>query len=1114
MFKPTTPVWQSSASLLFKLSVITSAMAVIGLTTGCTSTSSTTKTQSSKQLGMLDANSLDSLEDLLSATDMRAVEGDRLLILKHGDVWKRMTVGFKMDESHWDPRIEAQRSWFISRQPYIDRLSARASRYLYHTVKEAERRGLPTELALLPVIESSYDPAATSSAAAAGMWQFIPSTGRIYGLRQNSLYDGRRDVVESTRAAYEFLGSLYNQFGSWELALAAYNAGPGRIQQAINRNKAAGLPTDYWSLKLPQETMNYVPRFLAVAQIIKSPQKYGARIPPIANRPHFREVSVPAGTQLNQIASITGLSRAELYQLNPGHRGEVIDAQSTMRVLIPVDLNPNVDAKLKALKPTAGSGWAGGTLASSNSVTTKTSSYPMIAATVTPPTLNTSKPTSNASTAALTQTLNTPSTASNSHSAISVKPNTVFATTSRTPLGAAQLAAFASSADIPSAPRIPVAVTQAANVNPVSIEPPISEQERAKILASVIVDKTQTSEPKFEQVIEAKPSPAETEQVVKEITALAPMGTEIVDPLDGKIRLTAIQTSQSVASQRGSDVKVGFAYPKGVAESTSANSDEAQRNEGKSFTKTDTEVVFVPPTGKRSTYTVLPGDTLAVIALKNGVNWRDIAKWNQVDPNTTLFVGTTLYLYNAKPQAVAEKKVEPKITSYVVKANDSLTAVANDFNLSVQQLADLNGLSTSSNLFVGQKLSLAESSNKKAVREDKPSERVNIPKVKTKVYVVKRGEYLKQIADRYAFSNQELASLTSGLKSDSALNVGQRINVPVESLSDIAEEKSKASAVVRTQIDSVKADTGYKTENYKVQSGDTLYSIAMKSKMTLSELAELNNLSSNKGLMSGQTLKIPAGNSVPDSYTVQSGDSLNAVASKYNLSISQIASLNGLSPSAGLLVGQKLKLSGEVEAKKVPTLSSVSTNQNTSTNSKSNLKNSDIHVVSSGETLASIARKYSLQLNYLAELNGLSRTSGINVGQRLKIEGDLSTKDQLTKIESAKELVSSVNKTLASKNTESYVVKSGESLNTIASRVGMSVKELADLNSLNMRAGLQRGQSIRIPKTVTEYKVKSGDSLIRLASRYGVETAQLAEMNDLKPSAALRIGDTIKVPNL
>ncbi|MDF7772928.1 lytic transglycosylase, partial [Acinetobacter baumannii] len=169
MYKPTTFVWQPSAASLFKITVLSSALAALGITTGCSSTPQSAKTSKTKQVsgaGYLDASSLDSLEDLLSATDMRAVEGDRLLILKHGDVWKRMAVGFKMDLNHWDPRIEAQRSWFISRQPYLDRLSARASRYLYHTVKEAERRGLPTELALLPVIESSYDPAATSSAAA------------------------------------------------------------------------------------------------------------------------------------------------------------------------------------------------------------------------------------------------------------------------------------------------------------------------------------------------------------------------------------------------------------------------------------------------------------------------------------------------------------------------------------------------------------------------------------------------------------------------------------------------------------------------------------------------------------------------------------------------------------------------------------------------------------------------------------------------------------------------------------------------------------------------------------------------------------------------------------
>ena len=1089
MYKSAAIFGQPMLPTLFKITVLGSALATLGLA-GCSSTQSATQTSKSKQVGSnyLDANSLDSLEDLLSATDMRAVEGDRLLVLKHGDVWKRMTVGFKMNSDHWNPRIDAQRGWFISRQPYLDRLSARASRYLYHTVKEAERRGLPTELALLPVIESSYDPAATSSAAAAGLWQFIPSTGRIYGLKQSSQYDGRRDVVESTRAAYEFLGSLYNQFGSWELALAAYNAGPGRIQQAINRNKAAGLPTDYWSLKLPEETMNYVPRFLAVAQIIKNPNAYNINLPPIANRPHFREVTVGA-VSLNEVASITGLSRAELYQLNPGHRGEWIDGASPMRILIPADLSPSVDVRLKKLQGGSGGLWASAnTKLPENNQTIQPSK-------IEPPTLNTKAITPSKTTPPVLATTTTKTTTGKpaTSSTVTSSSSTAIAMPTRgsTPKGSNALAAFAANSDIPSAPRIPVAVTPVTPVKPVSVEPPISAAEREQLTAAIQAEGQSKT---VDEVLKPVATKAEQAEVVAEIQALAPQGTEIVDPLDGKIKLTAIQTSQSVAELQGKELTKGFAYPKSVADNTSLDSDEVKRNQGKNFVKTDSEIVIVPPKGKRSTYTVQPGDTLALIAAKNGVNWRDVAKWNQMDANATLYVGTSIYLYDAKPQAEKVEvrstvKAETKPESYTVRANDTLTGIADEFGLSLKQLADYNGLSVTSGVRVGQKLSLKETAQSRTKSNDEKNS--SPTKVATQSYTVKRGEYLKLIADRYALSNQELADLTPGLNAGSNLLVGQKINVPLNDVKSLTTSSAKASPV--------KAEPQFKVESYKVQRGDTLYSIASQSKMSLSELADLNNLSTNSGLQVGQSIKIPAGSTVPDTYTVQSGDSLTAIASKYNLGMDYIADLNNMSRTAGLRVGQKLKLTGEVPAVETPkTVEKQTTASNNST---------DIHVVKSGETLNSIARKYHLQLNYLAALNNLSRTANVRVGQRLKIEGDVDPAPIKTETVAAKPQATS------SRATEAYKVKSGESLNSIANRAGMSVSELASLNNLSPRAGLQVGQTIQIPKLISQYTVKRGDTLIGLASRYGMDTSQLAELNDIKPNTQLRIGDVIKVPN-
>lgn len=288
-------------------------------------------------------------ESVLGEVESPDVEIDPDELAAKGDLWDHMRRGFQMELPEDNERIAVQRGWYLKNSSYLDRMALRATRYLHYTVSEAERRGLPTELALLPVIESAYDPFAYSHASAAGMWQFIPGTGKIFGLKQSWWYDGRRDVVESTRAAYDFLSMLYQKFGSWELALAAYNAGPGAVQRAINRNEAAGLPTDFWSLRLPAETRAYVPRFLAVVQVIKSPEAYGVSLRPVIDQPFFRAIGIGSQIDMTAAATIAGVSLKEFYQLNPGFNRWATDPEGPHRLLVPASLPQDFEAQIVAL---------------------------------------------------------------------------------------------------------------------------------------------------------------------------------------------------------------------------------------------------------------------------------------------------------------------------------------------------------------------------------------------------------------------------------------------------------------------------------------------------------------------------------------------------------------------------------------------------------------------------------------------------------------------------------------------------------------------------------------------------------------------------------------------
>ncbi|RJG01505.1 transglycosylase SLT domain-containing protein [Noviherbaspirillum sedimenti] len=258
------------------------------------------------------------------------------LAMEEMDVWERIRKGFGIPDLD-NPLVISQTNWYSARPDYIQRTTTRASRYLYHVVVELEKRNMPTELALLPFIESAFNPQAYSTAKAAGMWQFIPSTGRDFDLKQTQFKDERRDVLASTDAALTYLQRLYGMFGDWQLALAAYNWGEGSVQRAIKKNTAAGLPTDFNGLSriMPAETQNYVPKLQAVKNIIASPEQYGISLPRVDNVPYFVTIGKTRDIDIKLAAQLAELSLEEFKALNPQYNRPIIIGSVDTQILLP-----------------------------------------------------------------------------------------------------------------------------------------------------------------------------------------------------------------------------------------------------------------------------------------------------------------------------------------------------------------------------------------------------------------------------------------------------------------------------------------------------------------------------------------------------------------------------------------------------------------------------------------------------------------------------------------------------------------------------------------------------------------------------------------------------------
>ena len=252
------------------------------------------------------------------------------------DLWERIRRGFAMTDLDND-LVRDQERWYATRPDYIQRMTERSSRYLFHIVEEIERRNMPMELALLPFIESAFNPQAVSSARAAGMWQFMPATGQSFDLKQNVFRDDRRDVLASTRAALDYLQQLHRRFGDWHLALAAYNWGQGNVNRAITNNQRQGLPTGYLDINMPLETRTYVPKLQAVKNIMARPQAYNATLPLIGNHPFFDTVTLDRDIDVAVIARLAEVSEADFRALNPSLKQPVVMAAGTPNILLPWD---------------------------------------------------------------------------------------------------------------------------------------------------------------------------------------------------------------------------------------------------------------------------------------------------------------------------------------------------------------------------------------------------------------------------------------------------------------------------------------------------------------------------------------------------------------------------------------------------------------------------------------------------------------------------------------------------------------------------------------------------------------------------------------------------------
>ena len=365
--------WNSPMRSCFHISTL----AMLGLLAGCQSIPEQQSNTTAQQVKPTQSASfVSSLPKKHSVPDLHLEEQYSEVATAPEDLWELTRRNLQLTEHASNPSVVRQIEWFAQYPKHMQQIGSRAEPFYHYVLSKVLERGLPAELALLPVVESGYSPDAYSSGHAAGIWQFIPSTAKYLGIHRSRWYDGRKDVIESTEVALNYLENLNVRFkGDWLLAMAAYNAGGGTISKAIRKNKKAGKATDFWSLSLPKETRLYVPRILAIAEFVRTPDRYNMPLLPIKNEPYFEVIATGGQINLRQAAQMSGVELDVLERLNSGLLKHATDPTGPHQLIVPIEQAPAVVAALDELRSEARTVWAEHKIRSGDTLSTIAQRY-------------------------------------------------------------------------------------------------------------------------------------------------------------------------------------------------------------------------------------------------------------------------------------------------------------------------------------------------------------------------------------------------------------------------------------------------------------------------------------------------------------------------------------------------------------------------------------------------------------------------------------------------------------------------------------------------------------------------------------------------------------------